>query len=184
MRMELKFKVIDKIPAELKIRLDKFSDENWGEHVDSDDERRSNLFDNDKSAVVARVNKKLVGLLFIHFRKIKFDNKTVKLGGVGGVVVDKNLRRKGIATALLKRAILEMKKKGVDISMLGTDIDKLEGLYAKAGFTRLGRPYYFINIKGEQKTENGGMIAPVKSNEIFNFILRSGKKVKVGISNF
>jgi predicted GNAT family N-acyltransferase len=180
----MEIQIIKKIDRSLKLKLDNFADKNWGETTDSEEYLNNNFFDQNKIAITLNKNNKLVGLLYLHERKTKFKNISVQIGCIGGVVVDKNMRRHGLATMLLKSSKDIMLKDGIDVAVLCTDIDKLGNLYIKSGFVPLGRPYYYTDKNGVERTDNGGMIAPVTSNVIFKSILNSKSKFYVGISNF
>lgn len=182
--MDLEIKVTDKLSSgELKV-LNKFSDANWDKHEVSPEEEHANFFDNDKFAVIAKTDGNIVGYLFVHYRVPVFNKLPIKLAGIGGVVVHKKFRHKGIATAILEKTIKLLKKEKMDVALLSTDIDKLGELYGRVGFIPLGKPYLFIDINGVVKEENGGMIASVNSRKIFDDVLNSKEKLNVGISNF
>jgi len=182
--MNLKIEVTIKLSGGKLETLNKFSDENWDEHEVSLEEERANFFDNDKFAVIAKIDGNMVGYLFVHERNLIFNRIPIKLAGIGGVVVHRKFRHKGIATAILTTTIKLLKKEKFDIALLSTDINKLGELYKRVGFVPLGKPYSFIDIKGLRKEENGGMIANINSKEIFDEILTSNNKLNVGISNF
>lgn len=171
----------DKIDfSELKI----FADNNWGDEDESEEEVKNNFFDNNKSAVIAKVDDKLVGLLYIHKRVTILNNKNISFAGIGGVVVHKDYRHLRIATKILEKAIEVLKKDKIDIALLCTDIKNLGKLYNKVGFVPLGRPYYFIQKDEKEGLEKGGMIARVNSQDVFDEILNSNGKLNVGVSNF
>jgi predicted acetyltransferase len=180
----MEIQIIRKINKSLKQKLDKFADENWGETNDTEEYLNNNFFDQNKIAFTLSKDNKLLGLLYLHERKIKFENNPVRIGCIGGVVIDKNMRHRGFATMLLISSKDLMLKDGIDVAVLCTDIHKLGNLYKKSGFVPLGRPYFYTDKNGVERPENGGMVAQVTSNEIFNTILNSKSKFYVGISNF
>ena len=169
--------------SELK-KYQKFADGNWGEEHDPKEEIKDNFFDLPKIVILAFVKAKLVGLLNLHIRKISFGKKSIILGGVGGVVTHVNYRYKGVATKLLNKALKVLRSENAEVSLLCTDIPKLGSLYSKVGFVPLGKPYYFISKNGTEKNNESGMIAPVKSEQIFKSILTTKEKINIGLSNF
>lgn len=181
--MSVYIKVIA-VDEKIKEILDDFSKINWDENRDSPEETKNNFFAPVDFAVVAYANDKIAGLLYVHNKNITFKGKRVKLGGIGGVVVDKNLRRLGIATRILKVAMAELKRRKFDVSMLCTDIKKLGKLYQNVGFVPLNREYYFYDRTGKLQKDFDGMIASVGSRSIFNLIVLSKDDINVGKSNF
>lgn len=169
--------------SELK-EYQNFSDKNWDEHYHVKDEEEENFFDRPKIVILAYLKNQLVGLLNIHVKNIIIENEQFLLGGIGGVVTDKEFRRKGIAIKILNKAIRVLKSNNFDIAMLCTDISKLGALYKRVGFVPLGKSYYFISKSGKEKAEQSGMIAPVKSQRIFRKIMLTKETINVGISNF
>ena len=178
-----KTEVVDNISENLQKELDAFSDNNWGEHVHPGN-ISIQFFAKPSFAVVAKKGNVLVGVLFVFVRDIIFDTKKYSLGGIGGVVVDKNFRGMDIATTLLIVATEEMKNRRVDMSMLCTDLERLGGLYEKSGFVKLGRNYFFTDKNGGVGIESGGMIKAICSKKAFETILNSELDINVGVSNF
>ena len=165
-------------------RLQKFSDQHWGKHFQSPEETKINFFDNPKLIIKAKIDGKLVGLVNIFIRTITFKGIKLVLGGIGGVVTHQEFRRCGVATATLRRAVIEMEKQGVDISLLCTDTDKLGSFYQKVGYQILGRPYYYFNKFGQEKPDTGGMIKAITQKVNVTEIINSSDKLSVGNSDF
>jgi predicted acetyltransferase len=182
--VKLDIKVYKDLIQELNLDLHNFSEENWGKHYDTPEELGRRYFSKPDLILVGYYEGKIAGLLEIFLRKFNFGKKEIRMGGLGGMVVDKNLRRRGFATQILQKAIDEMKNRNMDISMLCTDLEKLSGLYGKVGFIPLGRPYFYFDKNGKEEIDYAGMIAPVSSQEVFEEILNSKEKINVGISNF
>jgi len=182
--MDLDFEFKRKVSQRDFELLERFDKENWGESVDTEEYIKNNFFDKKKSAIIARTGGKIVGLLFIHFRKIDFDKKKIKLAGIGGVVVHKEHRHKGIATKMLQKTLEILKEEKFDIAMLCTEINKLGPLYTVVGFVPLRKPYLFTDRNGKMQKDKEGMIAPVLSKDVFERILSSPEIINVGISNF
>ena len=176
---------IKRNPSQLELKeYQRFSDKNWGKHYESEEEVKENFFDIPKFVVLAYTKNRLVGLLNIFIKKAIIENLSFSVGGIGGVVTDKEFRHKGIATIILKKTMQVLKLNNIDVAMLCTDIPKLGHLYNKLDFVPLGKPYYFFSKNGDERAENSGMIAPVKSLKIFRKIMLTKGKISVGQSNF
>lgn len=165
--------------------LEQFADEHWGEESDSKEQVRANFFAPIDFAVTAQVKSKLVGYLNIHLKpQILIGDTTASCGGIGGVVTHTQYRHRGIATQILKQAMMVMRQEKLDISMLCTEITKLGHLYSQVGFIPLNKPYYFTDKFGVEKIDNDGMIACVSNQNLFNIALDPRTRVDVGPSNF
>jgi predicted acetyltransferase len=136
--------------------------------------------------ILAIENHKLIGKITLFKRSLDYGDKRIILGGVGGVCVAKEKRERGVATSMLERSIIELKKQNCDVAFLTTDVDKpyMVGLYAKVGFAVLRKNYTFLGKSGKRYTENDGMIAPVKSKQKFDYIMKSKKILDLGNSSF
>ncbi|MDZ7586210.1 MAG: GNAT family N-acetyltransferase [Patescibacteria group bacterium] len=131
-------------------------------------------------------NNNLIGRVIVMKRKIKFANRPVILGGIAGVCVCPEKRKKGLATKLLKRAMAELKKTGCDIAYLCTDAGN-QGflkLYGQVGFTVLGRPQTYSGKSGKRYIDNDAMIAPVNSLTIFKQVLIAKEPLDIGAGNW
>ena len=122
--------------------------------------------------VIAYEKKEIIGVINLLKRKINFKNKTIWLGGVGGVCTHADWRRHGIASKLLEKGMMVLKDQGCDIALLCTDVAKLALLYSRVGFSPLGRDYRATGLSGKIYLDSGGMIAPVNSPEIFQEVLQ------------
>lgn len=183
--MDFQIQIVKKPSAKLRAGLKKFSDENWGEHVDSNEEILLNFFAPFDIAVLAKDGNKKIGLIEIFLKKNAFlGKKNIYIGGIGGVVVSAQYRHKGVATKMLLKTLEILKKERTDAAMLCTDIERLGGLYKKVGFLEIGRPYFFLDKNKVLKMEKGGMAAKTNSESILNELLNSNKKIYVGVSNF
>jgi len=62
---------------------------------------------------------------------------------------------------------------GCDIAFLSVDTGReAHPLYERLGFKMLPKPFIYANIRGELKESDGGMIAPLCSQELFECVLR------------
>jgi len=61
-----------------------------------------------------------------------------------------------------------LRAQGCDIAFLSVDTKKeTHRFYEKLGFKMLAKPFIYANVRGELKEEDGGMIAPLCSEELF-----------------
>jgi predicted acetyltransferase len=128
---------------------------------------------------------KIIGMLAVFQRQIKFQHKNISLGGIGKVQVRDDKRRQGIASKMMSLAIKQLEKLNCDVAYLCTRLDSfLADFYAKYGFIKLGKPYTFLSSIGKRYTENDGMLAPIKSQQIFKQILKDPKPLNLGTGNW
>lgn len=163
--------------------LDKFANEHWGEHS-NDGDPELDFFDTPKYAIVAENSEDCIGELFIFPRETEFEGDKHRFIGIGGVVTHTNFRHQGIATKMLQEALRFAKSSGFEYAILCTDIERLGKLYERVGFEEMKNKYVFIDKNGIEKTEPGGMIAPLVSCEKVKTIQNSKTNFNVGISNF
>jgi len=132
--------------------------------------------------VLAFDGKKLVGQTGLYKREINYLNKDIILGGLGGVCVLPDYRRQGIAEEMVKIGMKSLSDKNCDIAFLSVDLLKgVYSLYMKYGFRFILQPFSWENIHGEIVTENeGGMLAKVKSERIFDHVFNSKDVFHVG----
>ncbi len=57
-------------------------------------------------------------------------------------------------------------------------------LYGRVGFLPLGKPYTYLGKSGKRYTENDGMVAQVKSKDIFDFITKDEEPFDIGNGNW
>lgn len=165
--------------------LEQFAKDHWGTESESEEEVRANFFAPIDFAITAQIKSKLVGYLNIHLKpQIMIGDTTASCGGIGGVITHTEYRHRGIATQILKQAMMLMRQEKLDISMLCTEIAKLGHLYAPVGFTPLHKPYYFTDKYGVEKIDNDGMIANVSNPAIYHLAITPNTKIHVGASNF
>lgn len=126
----------------------------------------------------------IIGGLIILKRNLLFKEKNLALGGFGGVCVQKDKQRKGVATLLLKRGIKILKDNHCNMAYLCTDINKLKHLYGHVGFIALKRPHTYLGKSGKRYTENDAMIAPVNSLKKFKAVLLNKEPFDIGTGNW
>lgn len=131
--------------------------------------------------VLAYINGQLVGWAGIHQADIEFEGKRIKLGGFG-ICTHPDWQRKGIASKVSQKAMGFIKDQGCDIAFLSVDLSNKTSvkLHQKTGFVSLPRKFSWTNVHGEVKKDNGGMIAPLNSQELFEYVLNGKDVLYVG----
>lgn len=124
------------------------------------------------SYAIACEGGRIVGVLNLLKRKMKFKEHNITLGGFGGVCTHTEFRRRGIARKLLQEGMKILKNNKCDIAFLNTDLKRLGSLYGKVGFVPLPRKYKARGASGKIYLSQAGMIAPVCSKKIFDLVLK------------
>jgi hypothetical protein len=57
-------------------------------------------------------------------------------------------------------------------------------LYSQVGFIPLGKPYSYLGKSGKRYVEYDGMIAPVKSKNRFDLVMKSEEVLDIGVGNW
>lgn len=186
-----KVKVFDRLPPKLSKVVEQFKKEAYQvekppytkkqriEH----DEKFCSLKDRFKY-LLALQNDEIIGGLTLLKRWVTLQNKKILLGGIGGVWVRLDKQKMGVATTLLKRAILILNKNNCHIAYLRTDIKKLAKLFQKVGFQILSKRYAFLGKSGKRYYGRDGMIAPITSKAIFTKVLQDKKPFDIGFGNW
>lgn len=135
--------------------------------------------------VVAFENNKkntVIGRIKLLTRPITYNNKKILVGGIAGVGTLPEKQNRGVANAMLKQAMKELKSKNCDIAFLNTDVKNAGRirLYGRVGFVLLPRPHKYRGRSGKQYTAHDGMIAPLNSKKIFNEILTEDEPLNLG----
>lgn len=100
---------------------------------------------------LAFYGEKAVGHAMGEFTTIFIENKVQKFGTVSAVFVDPNMRRKGIATGLMRDLHAYFEMKGCRGSILETDTDEARRLYLKIGYQQVTRELR-MEIQPEETT--------------------------------
>jgi len=131
--------------------------------------------------VLAYLGENLVGWAGIHQAKVEFEDRKVKLGGLG-ICTHPDWRRRGIATTVSREAMDYLRHKGCDIAFLSIDTARRgsKQLHEKNGFVSLPRKFSWTNKLGIVKESSGGMIAPVCSLELFEQVANGEETLYVG----
>jgi len=124
--------------------------------------------------IFAYSNGTMVGMLRLFKRKVEFAGKNFLLGGLGGVCVAVSMRRMGVASAMVKKGLVQLKKHNCDIACLNVDTEKgIYGVYEKAGFMMMERDISYENSNGEIKLDTGTMFAPICSPDLYEYVMKS-----------
>lgn len=150
--------------------------------VDVDDEEASDDFYHPASAqILAYVGNVLVGWAGVHITEQVYKDKKIKLGGYG-ICTHPDWRQKGIATKIASKAMSFLKQRGCDIGFLSVNPNDERSikLHQKYGFVMLQQNFSWTNSKGEIKQDRGGMISPLGSKALFEFVLNNSGPFYVG----
>ncbi|MDP1721577.1 MAG: GNAT family N-acetyltransferase [Candidatus Gottesmanbacteria bacterium] len=136
--------------------------------------------------VVVEEKEEVIGAANMFARSITSDGVSMKLGGIGGLCTRKDKRKHGVGTELLNRAMQELRRNGVDIAYLCTEVEKewMARFYEKVGFIRLAHGHTYTGKSGKRYTEFDGMIAPVCSQKIFQRISMIKQPFDIGRGNW
>lgn len=124
--------------------------------------------------ILAFSKDKIIASAALYKHDIIFAGDRIHLGGIGGVCVSRDFRHHGIASSMLKRAILVLTHEHCDIACLNVDLGKkVYPMYEKLGFTLMSREVSFENVRGEIVKELGSMFAPLNSTDKYNLVMNS-----------
>jgi predicted GNAT family N-acyltransferase len=158
-----KIQLLDSLPADIEIKIKNLIKKGF-ETIDED-----KYFSVPYAFVLAVEQENIVSIAKLFKRQLTYDRQIVTMGGFGSLTTDKKKRRKGLATALLKKGMEDFKRRNFDLAFLCTEINEpaLIKLYSRVSFTILNKPYTYRGKSGRQYIECNGMIAPVNSEEKF-----------------
>jgi predicted N-acetyltransferase YhbS len=87
-----------------------------------------------------------VSCVQIFTKRIRLRGSTVEVGGIGSVATATSQRGRGLSSLLLRRAILEMQRRGMALSLLFTG---LRGFYERLGFVPVARRRWLLHRAGD-----------------------------------
>jgi len=191
-KTEMLFKVelFYNLPEEIKVQVDELLDMCFGVKSGQSPQRlvekKDKFFTIPIAYLLAIENNLVIGVIELYKREISYLEEKIILGGFGGVCTAKNKRRRGVATALLKKGMRELKSQSCDIAYLCTDVDDpgMLTIYSQVGFTPLNKPYTYLGKSGKRYTEEDSLIAPVKSKDKYNFVVEGKEIFNIGIGNW
>jgi len=151
----------------LRLQIACFSDRVTTEEVEED------FISRPIARVLAYHQGELVACAPVFKREVEYEGQTIIVGGFGPCT-RKDWRGRGIGTLVCKTAMEYLRGQGCDIAFLSVDTRHASHpLYERLGFEMLSKPFIYANIRGELKKSDGGMIAPLCSQELFERVLRS-----------
>lgn len=129
----------------------------------------------------AMIGKEMISRVALFKREVVFDGQKISVGGIGGVCVRTNYRHHGIASSMVKRAVLTLTQQGCDVACLNVDLEKnVYHLYEKLGFALMSRNISFENIRGEIISEPGTMFIALNSPEKYQLVMNSSATFHYG----
>ena len=158
--------------------------ENLKKEIFSDvpeDEAKEDFYCKPMAHVLAYSDKKIVGYVGIYKRIVPHQDREMVLGGIGGLMVVPEFRKQGLGKAIALRGLDKLKEMKVDLAFLSVDTNKTtDQFYKKIGFIDLPQHFSWTNSRGEIKSDDGGMIAPMGSRELFEEVFNSNEVLYVG----
>jgi len=133
-------------------------------------------------SVLAWYRNEMVGCVSVFKRTITFEERPVTLGGYGGTCTREDLRGQGIGSRVCGVAMDTLHAEGCEIAMLAVDKDgSTNRFYERQGYRVLGRSFEIVTGKGQRVApDDVAMIAPVRSEEIFQQVLASRQPLFLG----
>ena len=176
-----KIELFCSLPRTFEIQVNRLLKESFPNGIDED-----RYYSFPYAHVLALEREEVIGVAKLFKRSIIFGRETLVVGGFGSVATKNNKRRKGVATALLKRGIEDFKMRNFDIAFLCTDLSSpgLTRLYAQVGFIPLGKPYTYKGKSGKKYEDHNGMVAPIGATDKFKHILSSKVTLDIGMGSW
>ncbi|MBN1877047.1 MAG: GNAT family N-acetyltransferase [Anaerolineae bacterium] len=150
----------------LQLQIACFADQVTAEEVEEDFNRPP------VARVLAYHKGALIACAEVFKREVDYDEQAIILGGFSPCTRE-DLRGQGIGTLVCKAAMNYLEGQGCDIAFLSVDTEReSHPLYERLGFKMLSKPFIYANIRGERRESEGGMIAPLCSQQLFERVLR------------
>ncbi len=122
--------------------------------------------------ILAYHQDELVACAQVFKREVEYDGQTIIVGGFGPCTRE-DWCGQGIGTLVCKAAMDYLRGLECDVAFLSVDTSReTHPLYEGLGFNMLPNPFIYANIRGEFKESDGGMIAPLCSQELFELVLQ------------
>jgi len=135
--------------------------------------------------IIAFERKNIVGMAVIYKRKLNLNGKKILLGGIGRLRVAMNKRKQGIGNIIMNFAMMQLSKINCDVVLLCTDTQSfLVTWYEKFGFALMSKTITYLGESGKRYSDNRGMLAPIKSEEIFSQIQNNKEILNIGNGNW
>ena len=179
------------LPPTLREQYEQVDAESFGGDSQTPEERQEeqDRFCSERDIIVqllALAGDAVIGATSVFQRTILPHDQPVRLGGLGGVCTATAWRRRGVAAALVQRAMAKLRAANCDLAYLCTDVESewARRLYGRAGFVPLGRPYTYHGKSGKLYTDHDGMIAPLASPQLFQQVLADTAPLHLGAGNW
>jgi predicted GNAT family N-acyltransferase len=132
--------------------------------------------------VLALEKGKVIGVAKLFKRSIVFNGETIVVGGIGSVTTKQNRRRKGVATAVLRRSMEDFRMRKFDMAFLCANVHNsaLIRLYGQVGFVPLGKPYTYRGRSCTEHVDHNGMVAPVIAMDMFKDVVSAEEHLNIG----
>ncbi|MCA9383000.1 GNAT family N-acetyltransferase [Candidatus Dojkabacteria bacterium] len=134
--------------------------------------------------VAAIIDEQMVGRIKLYQRELKYNDQSLIMGGIGGVRVKPEFRRKGIAGEMMHRAMQELEAVGCDFVFLSAAQEIMGDFYKRFGFSPLQEKYKLKGKSGKLYLEDGGMIASISNESVVEDILNSKDSFYIGESTY
>ena len=134
--------------------------------------------------VAAIIDEQMVGRIKLYQRELKHNTHSYVMGGIGGVRVKPENRRKGIAGEMMHRAMQELEAIGCDFVFLSAAQEIMGDFYKRFGFSPLQEKYKLKGKSGKLYLEDGGMIASISNESVVEDILNSKDSFYIGESTY
>ncbi len=129
----------------------------------------------------AMIGTEMISRVALFKREVVFAGQNIMVGGIGGVCVTTAHRHHGVASSMLKRALLILREEKCDVACLNVDLEKkIYPIYQKLGFTLIQRDISFENVRGEIICEPGTMFIPLCSQEKYDLIMNNSETFHYG----
>lgn len=131
--------------------------------------------------ITARKGEKLVGKIDLFKTKIIFSDRSIFIGGLGGVCVSESERRHGIASKMCALGLKILNDESCDVASLNADLDKQAyRVYEQLGFKFVNRKASFENINGKIKLVDGTMFLPLRSKVAYDLLMNTKETFHYG----
>lgn len=137
--------------------------------------------------VLAYRRGELVAGAEVYRREVLYEGQAVVVGGFGPFVRE-DLRNAGLGTCLCRAAMDTLRDRGCDLAVLTIGSEAESGwqyharlrFYQRLGFEPLLRPIRYANARGKVLESGGALIAPLRSQELFERVLRGQNPLSLG----
>jgi len=85
---------------------------------------------------------------------------------------------------MIEDAMKILKEWECEVAYLYANIEESGSLYLRAGFVPMKKSYTYYGRSGKLYEETNGMVAPVKSLDLFKEILNSKQRLHLGSGNW